>query len=92
MNSELEKLIKLISVWHLIEVAKRESPYAWECAIKILDTGKLLDTPYLTEEELERDDIEFAGTLSNPKNWGIADEEWKRMVKSWETMQNGTLA
>ena len=81
---ELTKLIKLISVWHLTEVVKRESLYAWETAIRIIDTGwDLMENDLIEETENRKDTDLTAKVLSNPKNWGIADIEWQRMCQSW---------
>jgi len=83
--NELVKLINLIDHWHLSDIAKRDSPYAYETALRIIDTGRDLQ---FDGEEFESDTLNTIDMLSNPKNWGIPDPEWKLMCESWQSLRH----
>ena len=62
MISELEKLIRLITLWHLEDVAKDQCRMHRK-SLKIIDGEHLLDSELLTEEQIRLDDMDFAKVL-----------------------------
>lgn len=82
--TELAMLLNKIHSKGLTEIAKRESPYAYETAMRIIDTG--YDLPPMDGEDIEdmkADTMATARALSNPRNWGIKELTWKT---AWENL------
>lgn len=77
--ADLIKILKLIDLWRLSEVAQAECAYCWEMAHRILDTGSDLPT-----EDHHDDTAVSIALLCNPRNWGIRNPEWKAMCASLE--------
>ena len=86
--TELNRLLLGIERAGLGDLSKEGGEYAFNTAWRI--SGKKEDLPntWPLDEEMEQayseDTMETARVLSNPVNWGIADERWKAFCEEWK--------
>jgi len=79
----ISKLLDAIEQSGLQEIAKG---YAFDTATRIVTTGSDIKQEYEDSESMDQFDDDTALTahvLSNPVNWGIADDRWKGFCVSW---------
>lgn len=80
---DLSRLLDAIDESGLHEIAKG---YAFDTAMKIVTTGQAIDHEWNDVETmnlLDEDAAFTARVLSDPMNWGIADERWKEFCDTW---------